>query len=267
VEILLPVLFALLGASVGSFLNVCIDRLPRDKSIVTPSSHCDSCQRRLSPRDLVPVLSYLLLRGKCRYCQSKIPLRPLLVEITTGLLFALAYITFGLTLQLPLTLVYTSLFLVIGIIDLEHGLILNKITFPAAVTAILIDFFVPPPGITEISSTWNGILSGVIGAVIGLTFLLIIYLVSFAIYKQEAMGLGDVKLAALIGLVVGSRLVLFSLLMGALLGGLVASGLLLFRIKGRKETIPFGSFLSLATIISLFWGNQILDWYLGLYGF
>jgi prepilin signal peptidase PulO-like enzyme (type II secretory pathway) len=188
------------------------------------------------------------------------------VEIATGLSFALSYLYFGPTLQLLTTALYASLFLVIGMIDLEHRLILNKITLPSALTVLLIDFFVPPPGITEISSTWNGILSGVIGAVIGLTFLLIIYLVSFAIYKQEAMGLGDVKLAALIGLVVGSRLVLFSLLMGALLGGLVASGLLLFRIKGRKETIPFGSFLSLATIISLFWGNQILDWYLRLYG-
>jgi len=267
VEILLPVLFALLGASVGSFLNVCIDRLPRDKSIVTPPSHCDSCQHRLYPRDLIPLFSYLWLRGRCRYCQAKIPWRPLLVEFATGLLFAFAYITFGLTLRLPLTLVYTSLFLVIGIIDLEYGLILDKITFPAAVTAILIGFFVPPPALIQFQSPWTGLVNSLTGAVIGAVFILIPYLLALVIYKKEAMGQGDIKMAALIGLVVGARLVLASLLIGTLLGGLVAVSLLMLKAKGRKDPLPFGSFLAVSTIITLFYGTEILDWYLGWYGF
>ena len=266
-EVLLTVLFALLGASVGSFLNVCIDRLPQGNSIIGPPSHCDSCQRRLSPVDLIPIFSYLWLRGKCRYCQARIPLRPLLTEIATGFLFALAYITFNLTVRLPIALVYSGLFIVIGIIDLEHGLILNRITFPAAIAVIIIDFFAPPPTLIQVQPPWTGLVNGLLGAIIGAVFILIPYLSSLVIYKKEAMGQGDVKLAALIGLVVGARLVLVSLLIGVLLGGLVAVGLLVFRARGRKDLLPFGSFLAVSTIITVFYGTAILNWYLGWYGF
>ncbi len=266
-EVLLTVIFALLGASVGSFLNVCIDRLPRGKSIVSPPSNCDSCQHRLSARDLVPVFSYLWLRGRCRYCQARIPLRPLLVEILTGFLFALAYITFGLTARLPIVMLYTGLFIVLGIIDFEHKLILNKITLPAAIAAIIIDFLAPPPALIPISSPFGGVVNGLIGGLIGAVFILIPYLLALVIYKKEAMGQGDIKLAALIGLAVGARLVLVSLLTGVLLGGLVAIGLIALRVKGRQDQLPFGTFLAVSTIITLFYGTQILDWYLGLYGF
>lgn len=266
-EIALIVAFALLGAAIGSFLNVCIDRLPRGKSLLYPPSHCDACQHRLSPKDLIPVFSYLWLRRRCRYCQAPIPPRPFWVEIGTGFLFVFIYWHYGLSIEFAVTAFYGSLFIVLGVIDLEHRLILNKIVFPALAVALIIDVFLPPPGIVDIylSQPWSGIVNGVMGGVMGFALLLAIYLLSLFIYKQEGMGLGDIKMAALIGLVTGFPLVFVALIMGAIMGGLVGGILLLLKIKNRKETIPFGPFLSLATIATLLWGSDILSWYLGFF--
>jgi leader peptidase (prepilin peptidase)/N-methyltransferase len=261
-ELTLIVIFALFGTAIGSFLNVCIDRLPVGKSLLYPPSHCDTCQHRLSPQDLIPVFSYLWLRRRCRYCQATIPWRPFWVEVGSGCLFAFIYWHYGLSVEFAVTAFYGSLFLVIGVIDLEHQLILNKIVYPAVVVALIIDVFSPPPGIfgSSLSWPWLGIVNGVIGGAIGFVFLLIPAL----IYRQ-GMGWGDVKMAGLIGLVIGSRLVLVALLMAVIIGGLVGVTLLLFKIKKRKEAIPFGPFLSLATIATILWGGDILNWYLGMF--
>jgi len=265
VEVILTVVFALFGSAIGSFLNVCIDRLPLGKSLLYPPSHCDACQHPLSPKDLIPVFSYLWLRRRCRYCQASIPRRPFWVEVGSGLLFAFIYWHYGLSVEFAVIAFYGSLFIVLGVIDLEHKLILNKIVYPAAAVALIIDVFLPPPGIFDAYLPWLlGIVNGVIGGAIGFVFLAITYLVSLRIYKQEGMGWGDVKMAALIGLVTGPLLVLFTLAMGAILGALVGVILLLLKIKKRKETIPFGPFLSLATMATLLWGSDILNWYLGL---
>ena len=249
-EIVLVIMAGLFGMAVGSFLNVCIDRLPADKSIVYPPSRCDACQRRLAIKDLIPVLSYVVLRGRCRYCGSPVPRRLLWVELATGLIFAFTFWFYGLNWDFAVVAFYASLFLVLLVIDLEQGLILNKITYPAMAAALVIDVF------------WvrTGIVNSLIGGAIGFAFLLLPVLV----YPQ-GMGWGDVKMAALIGLVTGFPLVLVALLLGVIGGGLVAGLLLLFRIKKRKDAIPFGPFLSLATIATLYWGQTILDWYLGLF--
>lgn len=266
-EVALIVVFALFGTAVGSFLNVCIDRLPVGKSVLYPPSHCDTCQHRLAPKDLVPVFSYLWLRRRCRYCQAPIPSRPFWVELGTGFLFAFIYWHFGLSVEFAVTAFYGSLFLVFGVIDLEHQLILDKIVYPAAAVALIIDVFLPPPGIVDFSLPWPwlGIVNGIMGYAIGFVFFLVIYLITLFIYKQEGIGFGDVKLAGLIGLVTGSGLVLVALLMGIILGGLVGIIFLMLKIKKRKEPIPFGSFLSIATIVTLLWGSDMLNWYLGLF--
>ena len=248
-EVILIVIFALLGTAIGSFLNVCIDRLPIGKSLAYPPSHCDACQHRLLPKDLIPVFSYLWLRGHCRYCQAPIPRRVFWVEVGTGLLFAFIYWHYGLSVEFAVSAFYCCLFIVLGVIDLEHKLILNKIVYPAAVVALIIDAFLPQPGI----------INGVIGGTIGFALFLIP-----ALIFRGGMGWGDVKMAALIGLVTGPLLVLFTLAMGAILGALVGVILLLLKIKTRKEAIPFGPFLSLATMATLLWGSDILNWYLGL---
>jgi len=257
-EVVLIVVFALVGTAIGSFLNVCIDRLPVGKSLLYPPSHCDACQHPLSPIDLIPVFSYLWLRRRCRYCQSPIPRRLFWVEVGSGFLFAFVYWHYGLSIEFAVTAFYGSLFVVLGVIDLEHKLILNKIVYPAAVVALIISIFLPQSEIFFLP--WPASLNGIFGGAIGFVFLLIPLLI-----YRGGMGWGDVKMAALIGLITGFPLVLVALLMGVILGGLVAGILLLLKIKKRKEAIPFGPFLSLATIATLLWGSDILNWYLGLF--
>ena len=265
-EVILIVLFALFGTAVGSFLNVCIDRLPTGRSLLYPPSHCDACQQRLSIKDLIPVFSYLWLRRRCRYCQASVSQRIFWVEVGSGILFAFLYWYYGLRVELAIGAFYCCLFIVIGVIDLEHELILNKITYPAAVAALIIDVFpITYPGATaaliiDIFPPWPGIVYGVIGGAIGFVLLLIP-----ALIFRGGMGWGDIKMAALIGIVIGFPLVCVALFLGIVLGGLIGGILLLLRIKKRKEHIPFGPFLSLATIVTLLWGSDILNWYLGLF--
>jgi len=264
-DIVLTVVFALFGAAVGSFLNMCSDRLPAGKSLVSPPSHCDACQHRLSPRDLIPIFSYLWLRRRCRYCQAPIPQRVFWVEVGSGLLFAFLFWYCGLSIELAVTAFYCCLFIVIGVIDLEHKLILNKVVYPAAAAALIIlaiDSFLPEAGLFSslMFLPEPRILSGVIGGAVGFVLLLIVALVF-----RGGMGWGDVKLVGLIGLVTGFPLVFVALFMGVILGGLVAGILLLLKIKKRKEPIPFGPFLSLGATATLLWGSDILNWYLGFF--
>lgn len=262
-ELVTAVIVGLMGAAVGSFLNVCIDRLPRGKSLLFPPSHCESCQHRLAPLDLIPVLSYLWLRGRCRYCGAAIPRGIPLVEGLTAAYFIAAFARFGLSATFFLAAFWGSIFLVIMGIDFQHKLILNKVTYPSIVLGLIV---------LGVDSLWPGtrltgglemvprpsILSGLIGGGVGFVFLLIP-----ALLNPRGMGVGDVKMAALIGLVVGFPMALIALGMGAIGGGLVAIVLLALKLKKRKEAIPFGPFLSLATMITLLWGNQVLEWYAG----
>jgi len=261
VEIFLIFLFALLGLVVGSFLNVCIDRLPRNESIVNPPSHCSVCQHKLAVKDLIPLFSYLKLRGRCRYCQASIPRKLFWVELATGLIFALLYWHYGLSAELGIVAFgvmafYACLFIIIFIIDLEHGLILNKVVYPGMVVALLLALL-PRPWLTQWLVT--GIANAALGGAVGFVILFLI-----AIVSRGGMGWGDVKLAALIGLATGFPLVFFSLIMGAILGGIVAVALMIAKKKTRRETIPFGPFLALAAMITLLWGSDILSWYMGL---
>jgi leader peptidase (prepilin peptidase)/N-methyltransferase len=263
--IALTVIFTLLGVAVGSFLNVCIDRLPSRRSLAYPPSHCDTCQHPLSFMDLIPVVSYLWLRGRCRYCRAVIPRRILLVEVLSGVLFLLAFWRFGLSAEFALAACWGSLFLVIMFIDWEHQLILNKVTYPAAVVAVIILAvdsilpdslilgnygFIPQPSIA----------SGAMAGAIGFVFFLIVFVIN-----PRGIGIGDIKLAGLIGLVTGFPLVIVALLMGIVVGGLVAVVYLVLRLKGRKDVIPYGTFLGIGPIVTLLWGNEILNWYLGFF--
>jgi len=255
-------IFALLGLAVGSFLNVCIDRLPTGKSIIRLPSHCESCIQKLQARDLVPVFSYLWLRGHCRYCAAKIPLRLPLVELATALIFASLTWHYGLGLQLAIALIYACFFLVIFVIDLERRLILDIVVYPAMVLALIFSPF------------WNGfgewpspgILNALLGGAVGFGFMGSAYLIALWRYRGVGggMGLGDVTLAGLIGIVTGFPLVFVALLLGILSGGVVAISLLIVRLRRGKDPIPFGPFLAVATMVALLWGQGILDWYTGL---
>jgi len=222
----------------------------------------------LPPKDLIPLLSFLWLRRRCRYCGALIRSRVFLVEVATALLFAFLYWHYGLTAQLGITAFYSCVFLVLLVIDLERQLILNKIVYPAAVVALLIGVFVlqteavahAPKLFLSQPAIVTRTLVGVTGGATGFILLLIP-----ALLFRGGMGWGDVKMAGLIGLVVGFPLVFVAILGAMVAGGVVGGALLLFRIKDRKDPIPYGPFLSLATMATLFYGNEILDWYLGLF--
>ena len=255
-EILLIIISAILGLAVGSFLNVCIDRLPQNKSIAFPPSHCEACQHKLAAKDLIPVFSYLRLRGRCRYCQVSVPRRLFWVELATGVVFALLAWHYGLSPALGIMAFYACLFIVIFVIDLEHGLILNKVVYPSLVVALLLALL-PRPWLTQWIVT--GIANAAIGGAIGFALFLLI-----AIVSRGGMGWGDVKLAALIGLATGFPLVFLSIIMGAILGGIVAVAMVIAKKRQRRQTIPFGPFLAVAAMITLLWGSNIMNWYLGL---
>jgi len=253
--------FALLGVAVGSFLNLCIDRLPGGKSIVRPGSHCDNCNQSLKAVDLVPVFSYIWLRGHCRYCGARIPLRSPVVEFATAAIFAFLAWHYGLSLELAFAVVYASIFIVIFAIDLEQELILNIVVFPAMILAFAFSFF------------WGGfeefwpkigpgfVLSALLGGAVGFVLMLLPYLIT----RGRGMGFGDVKLAALIGLMSGFPLVVVELLVGIIGGGLVAVFLLVSRaVKSRKAAIPYGPFLAVGTMVALVWGDKIFQWWWGM---
>ncbi len=272
-DIALTIILAVFGTAFGSFLNVCIDRLPAGKSILHPPSHCDSCQHRLAPADLVPLFSYLWLRRRCRYCGASIPQRPFWVELGTGLLFALSFWylgssdwCLGLSVQFVVIAFYGSLFLVIGVIDLEHQLVLNKISYPAMALALVIAIFQPPPELIALNLAWpwSGIVNALMGGAMGLVLISAVYYLYLWIRKQEGFGGGDFKLVILMGLVTGSGMIIMALTLGAILGGLVGIILLLLKLKKRKEPLPFGSFLVISAMLTLIWGSDILNWYLGL---
>ena len=254
-EVFLIIIFAILGLEVGSFLNVCIDRLPQNKSIAFPASHCEACQHKLGAKDLIPVFSYLRLRGRCRYCQASVPRRLFWVELATGVVFALLAWHYGLSPALGIMIFYACLFIVISVIDLEHGLILNKVVYPSLVVALLLAL-IPRPGLTQ----WivPGIANAAIGGAIGFALFFLI-----AVISRGGMGWGDVKLAALIGLATGFPLVFLSIIMGAILGGIVAVAMVIAKKRQRRQTIPFGPFLAVAAMITLLWGSNIMNWYLG----
>ncbi|MFC1847600.1 prepilin peptidase [Chloroflexota bacterium] len=252
--LLLIIAFAILGSAVGSFLNVCIDRLPRGQSITTPPSHCSACNHKLSILDLIPLFSYLWLRGRCRYCQAHIPLRIPVVEGISALLFALLYWKFGLGLELVISLIYACLLTVIFVIDLEHQLVLDKIIYPSMVLALAFSFFWP--GLGVISALGEGSLGKVISSLTGGALGLVAMALPFVI-SRGGMGMGDVKLAALIGLMTGFPLIIVALLISWISGGLVAAILLALKIKKRKDTIPSATFMAIATMVTLLWGQEI----------
>jgi leader peptidase (prepilin peptidase)/N-methyltransferase len=265
VEGALIAVFTVLGMVIASFLNVLIDRLPQNASIVSPPSHCPSCQRRLAAKDLIPVFSYLWLRGRCRYCRAPIPRRVLGMEIAIGALLPLLYWHYGLSAALGITAFYCCLFITILVIDWEKGLILNRLVYPSMIVALLFSIFLH--GEVSVFALRSSIMllppaiaQAAIGGAVGFGLALLVVVLS-----RGGMGWGDVKMAALIGLVVGFPLVFFTLIMAAILGGVVAVILLLLKKKRRKETIPFGPSLSVATIVTLIWGAGILSWWLNLF--
>ena len=248
-------LVALSGLAVGSFLNVCIHRLPRGASVVAPPSHCPDCGEPIRWFDNVPVLAYLWLRGRCRACRAPIdPLYPL-VEIVTAVLFLVQHQALGLQPLLAPRLLFTAAMVVLFAVDLRHQVLPNAITLPGMVIGLLCSVFLEPG--------WDDALLGVLAG--GGTLLAIAggYLL---VRGREGLGLGDVKMLAMIGAFLGWPLALVTLAWASLLGATVGIGMLRIAGLGWQHPLPLGSFLALAAVAASLVGERFLDWYFGAAG-
>ena len=250
------VVSAVLGLAVGSFLNVVIWRVPRKESVVRPPSHCPQCDTPIRSFDNVPVLSWLLLSGKCRHCKNPIPVRYPLVEAGCGVLFLVVAARFGASWELPAYLVLAAALLAISIIDLEHFIVPDRITAPLTVSALAL------LGLAALAEG-NGWRFGrtLLGGVAFFAFLLLLN-----ILYPKGMGMGDVKLAFSLGLYLGWLgwgQVFLGGFLAFLLGAVVGVALIAMKIKSRKDFVPFGPFLALGTMLTILWGDPILRWYTG----
>ncbi|WP_342577129.1 prepilin peptidase [Psychrobacillus sp. FSL K6-2843] len=249
-EIVIAVLIFVYGLIFGSFYNVVGLRVPKGESIVRPPSHCTICNRNLTAKDLVPVFSYVFLKGKCRGCGTKIHWVYPVIELSTGLFFTFAYIQLGFTWELLVALLFISLLIIITVSDIAYMLIPDKILLFFLIPLVIGRFFSP------LTPWWDSI----VGAVIGFGILFLI-----AIVSKGGMGGGDIKLFFVIGLVLGTTPTLVTLFLASIIGTVV--GVITLRIskQGRKTPIPFGPSIAVAAIISYFYAESIVDWYINLF--
>lgn len=248
-EIMYAVVFGVFGLVFGSFFNVVGLRVPMKESIVAPPSHCTNCQRRLTALDLVPVLSYVFLGGKCRSCGSKISWIYPLFELMTGVLFAFAYWELGFTMELAVAILFISLLVIIVVSDVAYMLIPDKVLL----------FFLPLLIIGRVLSPTEPWWDCIVGAVVGFG---ILYLI--AIISHGGMGGGDIKLFFLIGLVLGTVNTLLTLFLASVIGMIIGIIVLKASGQGRKTPVPFGPSIALAAVIVYFYGDSLIDWYWGL---
>ncbi len=250
-QILIALYVAVLGLIVGSYLNVVIYRLPRGISTVLPRSRCPGCGAAIRARDNVPVFSYLLLRGRCRSCGTKISWRYPLVEAATALLFVACLFRFGLTVEALVAVVFSCLMLALALIDYDHMILPDRITLPGIVLGLAVQPWIH----------WVGLVASVLGVLLGAGILLAVWGAWYLIRKEEGMGLGDVKMLALIGAFLGWKGVLVALFCGALAGSVVGIALMRWGSHDMRSKLPFGTFLALGGLIALFAGEAIAGFY------
>jgi leader peptidase (prepilin peptidase)/N-methyltransferase len=236
----------LFGLVLGSFLNVVIARLPERRSLVTPRSACPGCGAGIEWYDNVPLLSFAVLRGRCRACAMPIPWRYPIVEATTGALFALAWIQFGPTLEFVVAAVLLAALIASTAIDLRHQIIPDAITLPGILAGVVAN-------VATRHLSWGEVALGI--ALGGGVFFAII------VASRGGMGAGDMKLGAMLGAFLGWKIVLFGLMVAVVVGGAWAVALMALGVRGRKDAIPFGPFLAIGGAAGLFWGEGVVQWY------
>lgn len=258
-RILLDIYALLLGLVTGSYLNVVIYRLPRRLSTVLPRSRCPACGAAIRPRDNLPVVSWLLLRGRCRSCRASISPRYPLIEALTGALFVASAERFDLSLGSLAGALFCCLMIVLAAIDLEHFLLPDRITLPGIVVGIGIQPFLA----SAPTGPWPGVLGAALGAAVGAATLLAAYGAWWLIRREEGLGLGDVKMLAMVGAFLGWRGVVVALLVGAFSGAVVGLSLMAAGRSGMKSKLPFGTFLAAGALVALFFGPPLVAWYMG----
>lgn len=241
------ILVLIYGLLIGSFLNVCIYRIPREESIAFPPSHCTNCNGRIKPYDLIPVVSYIFLRGKCRNCGQKISIKYPLVELMTALLLIFTYITYGFSLEFVKYSIFICISLVIGLIDLETTDVYFKTTLTGIITGII---FIIISGFNG-TNIWTYLFGGLLGG----------GLIGFIILLTHGMGWGDFEICLMVGLFLGLKLTALMLFLAFVIGGVIGVLLVITKIKSRKDYIPFGPFIVIAAIMAILFGNNIINLY------
>jgi len=247
----LLVLAVLCGAAVGSFLNVCIYRLPRSKSVVVPPSACPQCGRGLAWYENLPIVSWLALGGQCRTCRAPISAQYPIVEALTATMFGVAWWYYGPGAMLVSRLVFGCALIALFAIDLEHHLLPNAITLPGILAGFALSFFTEP-----------GWVSSLIGILVGGGVLLAIAEIYYRLRHEEGLGMGDVKMLAMVGAFVGWQLTFLTLMMASLAGSIIGVALIATRRGNMKYALPFGTFLALGAAVAATAGPAILHWYL-----
>jgi leader peptidase (prepilin peptidase)/N-methyltransferase len=269
--------FISLGLKIGSFLNVCVVRIPRRRSIVSPRSSCTHCGRALKPYDNIPLISFLVLGGKCRFCKGTISWQYPVVEALTTAIFWGTFASYGLQWKTAVLLVFFSALVVLVFIDLNHRLLPDVITLPGIALGIILSLTIgieddagtvlaQLAGLPDSGGRWGWLASSLLGALVCGGFLWLVGAVYFKLKKMEGLGGGDLKLMAMVGAFLGVKLGLLTIMLGSVLGVLI--GLAYIRMTGKdyRYPLPFGTFLGIAAIGVAFWGEQLLSWYLGITG-
>lgn len=262
-ELIIYILLFLFGLITGSFLNVCIYRLPRRLSIILPASHCPECGEPVRALYNIPVAGYIFLRGRCRDCGSRISVRYPLVESLNGLLYLLVFWRYGLSLSTLFFICYTSALIVITFIDLEFQIIPDSITLPGTLIAFLGGAFLVADPFSR--GSMLGFAQSAAGLLAGYGLFFSIAVLSEMIIGREAMGGGDIKMMAMVGAITGWKGVLFTTFIGSLTGSVIGVGLMVMKGQGRRAKIPFGPFLSFASLVSLLCGQELAALYMALY--
>ena len=250
---LLALYVTMMGTAVGSFLNVCIYRLPLNLSLVWPASRCPACGARVKPYDNVPIASYLWLRGRCRSCKAPISIKYPLIEITTGVLFLGAYLLFDSPVLFQ-RLIFACAMIVLFVIDLEHRILPDVITLPGIVLGFVLSLFMPP-----------GWMDSLIGIIVGGGSLWLMGELYFRIRHEEGMGFGDVKMLAMIGAFLGWKLMLLTLVLSSFVGSIVGVAMIASNRGDMKYALPFGTFLAIGAMVASTVGDRIIAWYTGFY--
>lgn len=250
------VIIILFGLALGSFLNVVIYRLPRHLSLISPPSSCPRCGKRIKVFENIPLLSYLILGGRCSECRTRIPLTYPLVEVLTPLCFLLLYSQYSFSLHFFASSLFVCGLIALGFIDYEHQILPDEITLPGLALALIYSFF-------RDESNLRGAL---IGAVFGAGILLLIYVLYYVLRKKEGLGMGDVTMMLMVGAFLGWKQTLLTLILASFGGSLIGIALILFTKKGAQHALPFGTFLAPAAFVSLLYGTQIINAYIALSG-
>jgi leader peptidase (prepilin peptidase)/N-methyltransferase len=253
-ESIFPITIFILGLLIGSFLNVCIYRIPKGESIAFPPSHCGSCGSNIKAYDLIPVISWMLLRGKCRSCSEKISGRYALVELSTAILFLLTYFQYGISINLLKYLILIPFLIVIAMIDYDTMEVYTTTTWiaiAAGIVLIAVNFYQGQP-----------IATYVYGGILGAGTITFIILLTKLILGTEGMGWGDAEICGLCGLFLGFKLTFMMLFFSFIIGGIIGVYLLSFKKKKGRSEMPFGPSIIIATFFIIIYGEKILNWYL-----